>query len=222
MRKPDDRTASLEAMHLRAMPRTALSRTALPRVFGCILAGALVAGSIGCGGSASVRAPQDELQPLPPTPPPVEKTYDYTQRPLKVMTEEQRAEYIEAYDLSDGGLLDAENGPTPPARPGPEFDHSLWAEDATRYQEFVGRRVTSDPRCWTAIGPAYTPFFDVAPYYDRTYDTYYGYPPRRPLTIRNTVLFGTLGGIIGHQYDERDEGILIGAGYGLLLDLMRW
>jgi hypothetical protein len=28
--------------------------------------------------------------------------------------------------------------------------------------------------------------------------------------------------VIGHQSDDTEEGVLIGAGYGLLLDLMRW
>lgn len=35
----------------------------------------------------------------------------------------------------------------------------------------------------------------------------------------NTVVFGTLGGIIGHQSGHRDEGIAIGAAYGLLHDI---
>ena len=57
----------------------------------------------------------------------------------------------------------------------------------------------------------------------RTYysDRYYHHP-HRPLGIGNTLLFGTLGGVIGHQSGHRDEGILLGAGYGLFRDLFEW
>ena len=53
------------------------------------------------------------------------------------------------------------------------------------------------------------------------YDGYYHHP-HRPLGIGNTLLFGTLGGVIGHQSGHRDEGILLGAGYGLFRDLFEW
>ncbi|MGH7143546.1 MAG: hypothetical protein ACREJ2_05350 [Planctomycetota bacterium] len=42
---------------------------------------------------------------------------------------------------------------------------------------------------------------------------------QRRLGLYNVVVFGALGGIIGHQVGHRDEGIAIGASYGLLHDL---
>jgi hypothetical protein len=42
------------------------------------------------------------------------------------------------------------------------------------------------------------------------------------ISLGNTLLYGTLGGIIGHQSGHRDEGILWGLGIGLLQDLWGW
>lgn len=38
----------------------------------------------------------------------------------------------------------------------------------------------------------------------------------------NTLLFGGLGAVIGHQYGRRDRGLAIGAGYGPLNDVFFW
>ncbi|MCA8969517.1 MAG: hypothetical protein KDC95_07025 [Planctomycetes bacterium] len=56
-------------------------------------------------------------------------------------------------------------------------------------------------------------------YYDSGY-----YGPRRyrsPMPW-NTLFYGGLGAIIGHQYGRRDRGLAIGAGFGLLQDALRW
>lgn len=62
-----------------------------------------------------------------------------------------------------------------------------------------------------------------SPYYERPYyddgDVYrrhsYGFFPW------NTLFFGGLGAVIGHQSGHRDRGLAIGAGVGLLLDTAR-
>ena len=127
------------------------------------------------------------MTPLPPYPP-LEQTFDYTQRPLNFMGEEERAAYIARHFAPPKGLGESERGPQPPGRPpGKEFDHRL----------------------------------EVPPYYDPTYDRYVHHE-RRYSFPANTIFFGTLGGIIGHQHDYRDEGIFYGASYGLLLDLLSW
>lgn len=38
----------------------------------------------------------------------------------------------------------------------------------------------------------------------------------------NTLFYGGLGAVIGHQYGKRDRGLAIGAGFGLLQDALRW
>lgn len=52
-----------------------------------------------------------------------------------------------------------------------------------------------------------------------------GLPARRqqssPFPI-NTLFYGGLGAVIGHQYGRRDRGLAIGAGLGLLHDVLRW
>jgi hypothetical protein len=63
----------------------------------------------------------------------------------------------------------------------------------------------------------------------RVYDRYYGWsePYRRDRSPAyyfpwNTVTYGGLGAIIGHQSGHRDRGLAVGAGIGLLFDMLRW
>lgn len=74
----------------------------------------------------------------------------------------------------------------------------------------------------------YMPQNSCAPSYTPTY--YQTYEPlpvnctyqqrqNHRLSLFNTVVFGTIGGIIGHQSKHTGEGIAIGATYGLLHDL---
>ncbi|MCA8960399.1 MAG: hypothetical protein KDC38_07795 [Planctomycetes bacterium] len=84
--------------------------------------------------------------------------------------------------------------------------------------EIVEPRFVRHPRShrvWYPPVPVVYP-----PYYRGRYAPHYrhyrhGYP------LPHTVVFGTLGGIIGHQSGHRDEGILIGAGIGLLHDIFQ-
>ncbi|HTL51946.1 MAG TPA: hypothetical protein VL860_05140 [Planctomycetota bacterium] len=65
--------------------------------------------------------------------------------------------------------------------------------------------------------PDYTPTYvpAVALAADCTYEQRHNHR----LSLFNTVVFGTIGGIIGHQSHHTGEGIAIGATYGLLHDL---
>ncbi|HMQ21551.1 MAG TPA: hypothetical protein PKE00_03625 [Planctomycetota bacterium] len=52
-----------------------------------------------------------------------------------------------------------------------------------------------------------------------------GLPARRPQSSPfpiNTLFYGGLGAVIGHQYGRRDRGLAIGAGLGLLHDVLRF
>jgi hypothetical protein len=184
---------------------------------------ALLAGAAllaGCGGSPERQeTTQTPLAPLPVTPPPPAEApvFDYTQVPLAEMSEAKRAEYIELRFRLPAGIADTERGPAPPgAPPGDEFDHRLRIP-GSRQVFVVDPRIAEDPRLWTSVGAEYSP-------YAETVDGRTEVVTRRwePLPFVNTLFFGTLGGIIGHQCDDTEEGVLIGAGYGLLLDLMRW
>lgn len=57
------------------------------------------------------------------------------------------------------------------------------------------------------------------------YHDVYGYEQNRfdrtPIPW-NTLFYGGLGAVIGHQYGRRDRGLAIGAGFGLLNDMLRW
>ncbi|MCB9890610.1 MAG: hypothetical protein H6832_08680 [Planctomycetes bacterium] len=61
-------------------------------------------------------------------------------------------------------------------------------------------------------------------YYDSGYydSRYYGPRRYRNPVPWNTLFYGGLGAIIGHQYGHRDRGLAIGAGFGLLQDALRW
>jgi len=177
----------------------------------------------GCGSSEPSKRvePSGPLEPLPTAPPPAAPaegaTFDYTQRPIAEMSEAARQEYIERRFPLPAGIADSERGPSPPGSPpGQAFEHG-YRIPGTRPGLPLASRIEEDPRLWTEIGPGYSPYAVAEPggtyVAERRYD---------PFPFANTLIFGTLGGIIGHQSDDRDEGILIGAGYGLLLDLMRW
>ena len=61
---------------------------------------------------------------------------------------------------------------------------------------------------------------------EQTMQTYYPYAhhERRPGSYVpwNTMLYGGLGAVIGHQSGHKGGGFAIGAGVGLLHDLLRW
>jgi hypothetical protein len=60
--------------------------------------------------------------------------------------------------------------------------------------------------------------YDRGAYYGR----YHAYPRRSyGFFPWNTVFYGGLGAVIGHQSGRRDRGLAIGAGLGLLLDTFR-
>ncbi len=178
----------------------------------------LIAFIAGCGGTPEVASePERTLISLPPKPAD-DVTFDYTQEPLAEISEEARAENIEMRFPLPKGIADTERGPAPPsAPPGDPFDHRLKGIPGARPLQVLDPRLDTDLRFWTAVGPEYSPYADSSG--GRTVVV-----TRRwqPMPIGNTLFFGTLGGIIGHQSDHRDKGILLGAGTGLILDLIRW
>jgi hypothetical protein len=189
------------------------------RVAGGTLAALLIGLLAGCGGSPEKTPPTESvLTPLPSEAPAEATPIDYTQAPLKEITEEARAEYIESRFALPKGIADTERGPAPPLTPpGDQWDHRLRIPGTPLSPTVIHPEVYADPRLWTAVGPEYTPFTD-----DRG-----DWPvvvARRwyPMPIANTLFFGTLGGIIGHQSDHRDQGIFLGGTFGLMQDLMRW
>lgn len=183
----------------------------------------------GCGGtpketeSAGPAAPDSALVPLPteppaPAAPPADSpTFDYTQRPIAEMTESERAEYIERRFRVPAGIADSVEGPSPPGSPpGEKYEHG-YRIPGVRPGLPLASRIEEDPRLWSEIGPGYSPYAQQYP--DGTYVDERRY---EPFPFANTLVLGTLGGVIGHQSDDTEEGILIGAGTGLLLDMMRW
>ena len=182
----------------------------------------VAAAALFLAGCAATPAPPPEPEPsltaLPPTPPLTVQgdAIDYTQRPLAEMSEEDRAAYIEEnYPATSMRVV-------PPQDPfGDDYRHSIAAAPRVGSRTIIERRVVEDPRCWTVIGPDYSPYRERPPRYHRSTHRYVDRQPHYAFPA-NTVLYGTLGGIIGHQSDHRDEGILIGGTYGLLLDMMRW
>lgn len=167
----------------------------------------LLAACLALAGCAAPATPERTEVPVRPAPLP--KRYDYSPRVLKDSTESERAQHIEELY---GEKLAARNAPRPPA-PAPEaWELPPEPRKARRVHRPTWHR-------------SYR--YDHAPYRHYRYDSYRNRHYRHHyrgryhsgLPIGNTVLYGTLGGIIGHQSDHRDEGILIGAGYGLLLDL---
>ena len=162
-------------------------------------------------------------------PPPRTRIYDYQHRSLKDITEEQRIDFI-INNYGDELQQDYEGG----AATSPQ---KSWPKPVTPVTSLQGIRVPQ--------------YYDVRPYRVRIRSSYSPYSCRvitRPscaipryrhfrhrhyrcgdrftrtesFGIGNTLLFGTLGGVIGHQSGRRDEGILIGAGYGLLRDLLTY
>lgn len=186
------------------------------------LSGALALDLCGCSSPGTVERvePNGPLATLPAEPPPAAaggQTYEYTQRPIAEMSEEARAEYIERSFRLPAGIADSERGPAPPGSPaGKSYEHG-YRIPGIRPGLPLASRIEEDPRLWGEIGPGYSPYAtqsaDGTVVTERRYD---------PFPFANTLIFGTLGGIIGHQSDDTEEGVLIGAGYGLLLDLMRW
>ena len=189
-------------------------------VVGMVLS-ALVAGTLtGCGGTpAAPPEPEPTLTRLPPLPPPGE-TFDYTQKALTEMTEDDRAAYIEEH-YSQPIPDPVSRAPAPVDVFGDSYRHNVAAAPRVIHRSVVERRLYNDDRCWTVIGPGYSPFAERAPSYHRNHHRYVRHNSRYDFPA-NTLLYGTLGGIIGHQSKDRDKGILIGGTYGLLLDLMRW
>jgi len=186
------------------------------------LAGALFLAACGCGSppESSRAAPADGLAPLPQTPPPAAaggETFDYTQRPIAEMSEDARAEYIERSFRLPSGIADAERGPSPPGSPAGETYEHGYRIPGIRGGLPLAARIEEDSRLWTEIGPGYSPYA-----MQTEGGTYVSKRRYDPFPFANTLIFGTLGGVIGHQSDDTEEGVLIGAGYGLLLDLMRW
>ena len=176
------------------------------------------------GCAQTMEAPPEladrDFVPLPEIPPSAanaEETFDYEQRELATMTEDDRAEYI-AEKYAPKELASA----MPPLDVfGDEVTHGLPSGSAPHHQTLIERRVLPDRRCWTVIGPGYSPYAEAPPRYHRSYNRYVGVGPRHTFPA-NTLFYGALGGVIGHQSRDRDKGILIGGTYGLLLDLMRW
>ncbi len=177
----------------------------------------------GCHSNPAPAPQRDEstLTTLPAIPP-RQLSYDYTQRPLAEMTEDARAQYIKEHLSTPSTIATPQGSVTPPASPfGDAFQHSPHA--AGNSQRVIERGLLPDERIWTTIGPGYSPFLEIPPSYHPNYDCYVVRSPHERHSFpTNTLLFGTLGGIIGHQSDQRDAGILIGGTYGVLLDLMRW
>ena len=101
-----------------------------------------------------------------------------------------------------------------PARPVTYYDDSWNDGYAYEYDwRCADRRVV--PR-------HYAPRYYQPHYYQpRYHQPRYHFPRHRArrFPLGGTLLLGTLGGVIGHQSGHRDEGILIGAGVGLLHDL---
>ncbi|MEM7164937.1 MAG: hypothetical protein AAF581_05695 [Planctomycetota bacterium] len=156
----------------------------------------LIVSAVATCGCASHATP--ERAELPPRPAPLAQKHDYQHRVLQETTEEARVEQIlQLY----GEKLAAQRAPRPKAP-----DLQAWERlPEPRRHRHPGRRYHYSHRA--ALYPHY----------------YHGhrYHHRDHFSLGNTLFFGTLGGIIGHQSDHRDEGILIGAGYGLLRDLLR-
>lgn len=168
-------------------------------------AGATLLATVGC--IVVQEAPPVPLPPPPPAPAGDVVTYDYTQTLKKDISEDQR---IESVIQSHGDRLEAE-------------EHQRVAQDGALAQNRTRFRTVERRTAPRRVVRRYTTRHYHAPhYYTPRYRTYYAPRHYRSPGIGNTVLFGTLGGIIGHQSGHRDEGILIGAGYGLFRDLLGW
>ncbi len=156
------------------------------------------------GGCAAANPPAHlATPPRPPAPP---RVIEYEHRMLKEISEEQRIEkIIEAY----GELLQEEHqARTLAAKPMPDRTkpelQSDWLVDPW---EMADTRV---------LHHRHHDYHWQRRWQQRYYNSY------EPFSVGNTLLFGTLGGILGHQSGHRDEGILIGAAYGFLRDLLSW
>lgn len=130
-----------------------------------------------------------------PAPPSRALVYDYRHRNLKDIDEDERIEHV---IQSHGNELEAAEKRRQARKVWPRRTHVV-----RHVRHYRPRYYGPGPRTY---------------YY---YDGYYHHR-HRPLGIGSTLLFGTLGGVIGHQSGHRDEGILIGAGYGLFRDLFQW
>ncbi len=163
----------------------------------------------GCRSTESIRLS------APPRPAPPEPTYDYTQEELKQIGEQERRERLGFARGAEPAQEESNRAPTGRLRP--VGDEPAAAEAPPRRTRIV-REVQVEEQCCDGYPHCYH-------VYGR-YDYPHGYGYRRHSDcgpgwdgIGNMILYGTIGGIIGHQTGDRDEGILIGAGFGLLKDL---
>ncbi|MEE8142827.1 MAG: hypothetical protein V3T77_06985 [Planctomycetota bacterium] len=181
-----------------------MKRTASPYSSSLLLV-LLGCASLGCAASTPSRSPVPRRPPAPP------QTIEYKHRMLKEISEQQRAEKIlQAY--------------------ADRFRKPAETKAATENQSSVARSLQRQERGWPvdnwdlAYEPRYryhrTHYQHSDGWQRRWQRRYYHSYDRFPLG--NTLLYGTLGGILGHQSGHRDRGIWIGAGYGLLRDLLRW
>ncbi|MFN0059375.1 MAG: hypothetical protein ACKVX7_13045 [Planctomycetota bacterium] len=149
----------------------------------------------GCAGPLGPRQPV-----APPRPAPAPKTIDYRQEALKDIDATTSIEKI----------LELYPPPPPPAarpaEPVATYDaRATVSEDARR----------NHPRAWRHED-----------YCDNEWCDHYGHHRghnrhhRDGINLGRTLLYGTVGGIIGHQSGHRDEGILWGVGLGLLEDVL--
>ncbi len=93
------------------------------------------------------------------------------------------------------------------------IEREVRREDAAREQrsrEIELERARIEAQRQTSRGYGYAP-----------HRRYRGYGPAHYIPW-NTLAYGGIGAIIGHQSGHRDRGFAIGASIGLLQDLLRW
>ena len=158
-------------------------------------------------GCATPSTPTRPVTPSRPPAPP--RVIDYKHRMLKEISEEERIEKIkQAY----GGRFEKESEEPTQAEKQHSMAQTLAMQD--RGWPVDDWDVPQDTNS-TVHPHRYHAGWEQR--WNRRY--YYN---SDPWPIGNTLFFGTLGGVLGHQSGHRNEGILIGAAYGFLHDLLSW